>query len=152
MQVVEEINLLKKFSNPHIIRFIEAFESPGEVIIIIFTKEGWIKSGNPDKPSVIVHCSKSFLWRWSWSWSTWMEENSLSELLERISTSLSPTVVNSWNRFAGFFSLFCCCCCCCWDDNDDDYNRGVSYLHDHNIVHLDLKVSKNFKYYNLTNL
>ena len=54
MQVVEEINLLKKFSNPHIIRFIEAFESPGEVIIIIFTKEEWIKSGNPDKPSVLL--------------------------------------------------------------------------------------------------
>ena len=33
-QVVEEINLLKKFSNPHIIRFIEAFENPGEVILI----------------------------------------------------------------------------------------------------------------------
>ena len=46
--------------------------------------------------------------------------------------------------------------CCCWhfvskliepDDsydggNDDEYIRGVSYLHDHNIVHLDLKVSK----------
>ena len=36
VQVVEEINLLKKFSNPHIIRFIEAFESPGEVIVTIF--------------------------------------------------------------------------------------------------------------------
>ena len=59
MQVVEEINLLKKFSNPHIIRFIEAFESPGEVSI--FSKEGWIKSGNPGELSVIVHCSKSFL-------------------------------------------------------------------------------------------
>ena len=34
VQVVEEINLLKKFSNPHIIRFIEAFENPGEVILI----------------------------------------------------------------------------------------------------------------------
>ena len=34
LQVVEEINLLKKFSNPHIIRFIEAFENPGEVILI----------------------------------------------------------------------------------------------------------------------
>ena len=32
---MEEINLLKKFSNPHIIRFIEAFENPGEVILII---------------------------------------------------------------------------------------------------------------------
>ena len=32
--MVEEINLLKKFSNPHIIRFIEAFENPGEVILI----------------------------------------------------------------------------------------------------------------------
>ena len=31
-KVVEEINLLKKFSNPHIIRFIEAFENPGQVI------------------------------------------------------------------------------------------------------------------------
>ena len=30
--LVEEINLLKKFSNPHIIRFIEAFENPGQVI------------------------------------------------------------------------------------------------------------------------
>ena len=29
-----------------------------------------------------------------------------------------------------------------YDDDDDDYIRGVSYLHDHNIVHLDLKVSK----------
>ena len=32
--MVEEINLLKKFSNPHIIRFIEAFENPGQVIQI----------------------------------------------------------------------------------------------------------------------
>ena len=30
-QVVEEIAILKKFSNPHIIRFINAFETPSEV-------------------------------------------------------------------------------------------------------------------------
>ena len=35
-KVVEEINLLKKFSNPHIIRFIEAFESRNEVTCVIF--------------------------------------------------------------------------------------------------------------------
>lgn len=47
-QVVEEINLLKKFSNPHIIRFIEAFENPREVIIII--SSSWVSflEGDPD--------------------------------------------------------------------------------------------------------
>ena len=39
-KVVEEINLLKKFSNPHIIRFIEAFENPGQVIHICIMYEG----------------------------------------------------------------------------------------------------------------
>ena len=39
-QVVEEINLLKKFANPHIIKFIEAFENPGEVILIMEYLDG----------------------------------------------------------------------------------------------------------------
>ena len=39
-QVVEEINLLKKFSNPHIIRFIEAFEMERTVILIMEYLDG----------------------------------------------------------------------------------------------------------------
>ena len=44
-KVVEEINLLKKFSNPHIIRFIEAFESRNEVTCVIFFIGRLIRSG-----------------------------------------------------------------------------------------------------------
>ena len=85
MQVVEEINLLKKFSNPHIIRFIEAFENPREVILIMEYLDG-------------------------------------GELFERVADE-------SFNLTESDCCLFMRQIC-----------RGVQYLHDRNIVHLDLKV------------
>jgi len=39
-KVVEEIAILKKFSNPHIIRFINAFETPSEVILVMEYLDG----------------------------------------------------------------------------------------------------------------
>jgi len=83
-KVVEEINLLKKFSNPHIIRFIEAFESPGEVILIMEYLDG-------------------------------------GELFERVAGEDFNLTESDCCQF---MKQIC---------------RGVSYLHDHNIVHLDLK-------------
>jgi len=83
-KVVEEINLLKKFSNPHIIRFIEAFENPGEVILIMEYLDG-------------------------------------GELFERVAD-------DDFNLTESDCCLFMRQIC-----------RGVQYLHDHNIVHLDLK-------------
>jgi len=83
-KVVEEINLLKKFSNPHIIRFIEAFENPGEVILIMEYLDG-------------------------------------GELFERVADE-------DFNLTESDCCLFMRQIC-----------RGVQYLHDHNIVHLDLK-------------
>jgi len=83
-KVVEEINLLKKFSNPHIIRFIEAFENPGEVILIMEYLDG-------------------------------------GELFERVADE-------DFNLTESDCCLFMRQIC-----------RGVQYLHNHNIVHLDLK-------------
>ena len=39
-KVIEEIAILKKFSNPHIIRFINAFETPSEVILVMEYLDG----------------------------------------------------------------------------------------------------------------
>jgi len=39
-RVIEEIAILKKFSNPHIIRFINAFETPSEVILVMEYLDG----------------------------------------------------------------------------------------------------------------
>jgi len=83
-KVVEEINLLKKFSNPHIIRFIEAFENPGQVILIMEYLDG-------------------------------------GELFERVAGEDFNLTESDCCQF---MKQIC---------------RGVSYLHDHNIVHLDLK-------------
>lgn len=83
-KVVEEINLLKKFSNPHIIRFIEAFEKPGEVILIMEYLDG-------------------------------------GELFERVAD-------DDFNLTESDCCLFMRQIC-----------RGAQYLHNHNIVHLDLK-------------
>ena len=43
-KVIEEIAILKKFSNPHIIRFINAFETPSEVILVIEYIDGCFHS------------------------------------------------------------------------------------------------------------
>lgn len=83
-KVVEEINLLKKFANPHIIKFIEAFENPGEVILIMEYLDG-------------------------------------GELFERVADE-------DFNLTESDCCLFMRQIC-----------RGVQYLHDTNIVHLDLK-------------
>jgi len=83
-QVVEEIAILKKFSNPHIIRFINAFETPNEVILVMEYLDG-------------------------------------GELFERVAD-------DDFNLTESDCCLFMRQIC-----------RGVQYLHDHNIVHLDLK-------------
>ena len=77
--------MLKKFANPHIIKFIEAFENPGEVILIMEYLDG-------------------------------------GELFERVADE-------DFNLTESDCCLFMRQIC-----------RGVQYLHDTNIVHLDLKV------------
>lgn len=83
-KVVEEIAILKKFSNPHIIRFINAFETPSEVILVMEYLDG-------------------------------------GELFERVAA-------DDFNLTESDCCLFMRQIC-----------RGVQYLHNHNIVHLDLK-------------
>jgi len=83
-KVVEEIAILKKFSNPHIIRFINAFETPSEVILVMEYLDG-------------------------------------GELFERVAA-------DDFNLTESDCCLFMRQIC-----------RGVQYLHDHHIVHLDLK-------------
>jgi len=82
--VIKEISLMKKFQNPHIIRFIDAFENPGEVIVIMEYLDG-------------------------------------GELFERVADE-------NFHLTESDCCLFMRQIC-----------RGVQYLHDHNIVHLDLK-------------
>ena len=101
LQVVEEINLLKKFSNPHIIRFIEAFENPGEVI---------------ESPP------RELNWELNLKVILIMEYLDGGELFERVADE-------DFNLTESDCCLFMRQIC-----------RGVQYLHDHNIVHLDLKV------------
>ena len=101
LQVVEEINLLKKFSNPHIIRFIEAFENPGEVIESEPRESNW----ELNLKVILI-----------------MEYLDGGELFERVADE-------DFNLTESDCCLFMRQIC-----------RGVQYLHDHNIVHLDLKV------------
>ena len=113
-QVVEEINLLKKFSNPHIIRFIEAFENPGEVNLII---EYLIL--------IIIPIFILFLFLIRiliLEVILIMEYLDGGELFERVAD-------DDFNLTESDCCLFMRQIC-----------RGVQYLHDHNIVHLDLKV------------
>jgi len=83
-KVIEEIAILKKFSNPHIIRFINAFETPSEVILVMEYLDG-------------------------------------GELFERVAD-------DDFNLTESDCCLFMRQIC-----------RGVQYLHNQKIVHLDLK-------------